>query len=706
MGLSVREIRLAEVLLRHAGSLTAEGVAQRLEVSARTVHRELQPVSEFLDSQGLTLVRQSGRGLSVEGDSGARQKALESLNEMGRVGLSPQERQLSLLGTLISAKQPIKLRALASGLDVAVGTVTRDLDESEGWLSGFGLSLVRKRNYGVEISGTEADRRRALSELVFQNLDEMALLPYPPGLGEDEEAFEGESLSSRTAGVAGQLMNLIDENRLRRVRLMTREMARTLPYSIADGAFASLTVHVALMVERRLRGGEIEMGDDMLARLESTEEYAYASRLARDLEESFDVTLPVEEVGYVTVHLRGTKLREDETLEDYFETSDLEVASQVKALIRYVEDATEVELASDSLLYTGLLAHIERAIQRLGENMSIHNPLLEEVKRDYPALFELVSKGMRSVFVREDIPEEEIGFVAMHFGAALDGAQGNFPQHVLALCSSGIATSRMLASRLEKAFPQIQSIKNSSLFDLDGLDVGGYDLVVSTVPLPMPDDSYVQVQPFLSGDEVERIRNHLLEKSISSRPANRAAFESLKVFGGGQERFHRMVESTQVVAELVDDAFLAHHEAGGSLSEAVRLMCVQLAGKGLAQDPQSLEESLISRMRLGGVGIPGTRLALFHARNASVPRPSFSVHAFDEPLGLKGLDDTDMYISRSLLMIAPLNLSQVALEAISEISAAMVEQPAEREAFESGSERVIIEALEGIFGRYLHGKLS
>lgn len=705
MGLPDREIRLAELLLRHTGGLTAEGAAQRLGVSSRTVHRELQPVSAFLESRGLTLVRQSGRGLSVEGDSETRERALESLSAMRPASLSPQERQLSLISTLISARQPIKLRALASGLDVAIGTVTRDLDDSEEWLSEFGLSLVRKRNYGVEISGTENDRRQAISRLIFRHLDETALLAYP-GEPEGAKGLEDLSTTQQTNGVAGQLMTLIDEDRLRRIRSMTQQMVRTLPYSIADGAFASLTVHVALMVERRLTGGDIEMGADMLARLQSTEEYAYASRLARDLEESFDVTLPAEEVGYITVHLRGTKLREDETLEGYFETSDLEVASQVKALIRYVEDETGVELASDSLLYTGLLAHIERAIQRLGENMSIHNPLLAEVKRDYPALFELVSQGMTSVFVRENIPEEEVGFVAMHFGAALDSAQGNFPQHVLALCSSGIATSRMLASRLEKAFPQIQTIKNSSLFDLDGLDVDEYDLVVSTVPLPMPDDSYVQVQPFLSGDEVERIRNHLLEKSISSRPAKRAAFESLKVFGGGQERFHRMVESTQVVAELVDDAFLTHHEAGGSLSEAVRLMCGQLAEKGLVQDPQSLEESLLSRMRLGGVGIPGTMLALFHARNESVPRPSFSVHAFDEPLGIKGLDDTDMHISRSLLMIAPLNLSQVALEAISEISAAMVEQPAERAAFESGSERSIIEALEEIFGRYLHGKIS
>ena len=88
------------------------------------------------------------------------------------------------------------------------------------------------------------------------------------------------------------------------------------------------------------------------------------------------------------------------------------------------------------------------------ENLSIHNPLLEDVKEDYPSLFELVSHGMEKVFVQGNIPDEEIGFVAMHFGAALDRAQGSFPQRVLVICSSGIATTKMLSSRLENAFPR------------------------------------------------------------------------------------------------------------------------------------------------------------------------------------------------------------------------------------------------------------
>jgi hypothetical protein len=47
----------------------------------------------------------------------------------------------------------------------------------------------------------------------------------------------------------------------------------------------------------------------------------------------------------------------------------------------------------------------------------------------------------------------------------------------------------------------------------------------------------------------------------------------------------------------------------------------------------------------------------------------------------------------------------VALEAISEISVAMVELPAERETFESGSEARVVAVLQNIFARYLRDKL-
>jgi len=699
MGLSIREIQLIEILLRHPEGLTADGLAGRLGVSARTVHRDLQPAPEFLGSRGLKLVKRAGRGVWVEGTVEAREQALESLRDMGSAVPTPEERQVSLLRTLLGAGEPVKLRALASGLKVSVGTVSRDLDGAEGWLAGSGLALVRKRGYGVEVRGVEADLRRAMSRLILENIDEAALLPRPKEPGRQPAGLAADRVSDR-------LMGMVDEDRLRMVEDLTGAAVERLPYAIADSAFVNLSVHVALMVERLLQGEKVEVSDGIVHRLRDTVEYDHACGLARAVEEDSRVDVPEEEVAYVTMHLRGTKLSQGDALKRYFETADLELASRVKALIHYVGEQTGVTLAGDSSLYTGLLAHIERAIHRLRENMRIYNPLLSEIKEDYPALFDLVDRGMKQVFVDEEIPEEEVGFVAMHFGAALDCGQGDFPQTVLVICAAGIGSARMLACRLEKAFPRIQQMRNTSLFELQGIDPDEFDLVVSTVPLPIPEVSYVQVRPLLSESEVERIRDHLREKSLHARLAQRAAFESLEVFGGGQARFDQMVEATQVIARLIEDFFLGRHEAGGSVPEAVRLMCASLAERGLVLEAERLEAVLLARMELGGIGIPDTALVLFHARNDAVVRPAFSMHDFDEPLELEGMDGATMQVRRGLLMVAPPELSSVALEAISEISIAMVDRPLEREVFEDGSEARIVAVLNNMFARYLQHKLA
>ena len=698
MGLPIREIRLIEVLLRHPEGVTADGLADRLGVSARTVHRDLQPASEFLAARDLTLVRRAGLGIKVEGPDSARTRALEALSHMRSLAPTPEERRSSLLGMLLGSSEPIKLRALANRSKVSVGTVSRDLDDAEDWLSALGLSLLRKRGYGVQVLGAEDDRRKAMSQLILQDLDEAALLSRP-------EAPD-ESPAGSLDKASENLMGMVDRERLRTAQTLTREAVEGLPYAIADGAFVNLSVHVTLMIERLLQGGRIGMDNEVLQRLRETVEYETALKLSTAIEAEFQLDVPKEEVTYLTRLLRGTKLRQDDELDRYVEGSDLEIASRVKALIHYVSAQTGVALAGDSSLYRGLLAHIERAIHRLRENMRISNPLLSEMKADYPALFDLVDRGMKKVFVEDEIPEEEVAFVAMHFGAALDRGRGNFPNSVLIICPSGISSSKILASRLERAFPQIQRIHNASLFDLDTLDTSDFDLVVSTVSLHVPDESYVQVGPLLSEDEVDRIRDHLREKKVGGQLVNRAVSESLEVFGGGQERLRQMAEATQLIAELVDDVFVERHEARGSIPEAVHRMCASLAERGLVSDPRSLENGLLARIELGGIGIPGTALALFHARDDTVARPAFSVHDFDEPLELEGMDGPMMRVRRTLLMVAPLDISTVALEAISEISVAMVEEPAERETFEDGSEAQIVAVLQNIFARYLHDKLS
>src|ERR687894_2411553 len=109
MGLSAHEVELIGALLRHPDGLAVADLADRLGVSARTVHRDLRSASEFLGPRGLTLVRRAGRGVRVEGTSGARERALEDLSDVASAVLSPEERRLPLPPRPPRAGEPIKL---------------------------------------------------------------------------------------------------------------------------------------------------------------------------------------------------------------------------------------------------------------------------------------------------------------------------------------------------------------------------------------------------------------------------------------------------------------------------------------------------------------------------------------------------------------------------------------------------------------------
>jgi mannitol operon transcriptional antiterminator len=59
MRVSNRQRRILEVLLNRSGDVTAGQLAEEVQISARTVHRELQELEPVLGDFGLSLVKKS-----------------------------------------------------------------------------------------------------------------------------------------------------------------------------------------------------------------------------------------------------------------------------------------------------------------------------------------------------------------------------------------------------------------------------------------------------------------------------------------------------------------------------------------------------------------------------------------------------------------------------------------------------------------------
>ncbi|WP_377889927.1 BglG family transcription antiterminator [Alkalihalobacillus sp. R86527] len=698
MLLSARERSILQLLLETDDFYTVKEIAEQLEVSERTVHRDLSGLEDVVNEYELKLMKKAGVGVQFDGHPSQRDELKRYLYNLDITEYTQNERETLILCKLLESHEPIKLIGLANDLRVTVATISNDLNRVEDWLHSMQLSLIRKRGYGVQVEGAEALKRHAISSLLtteYNDSDFFTLL---------KQSIQKKSKGDVMESASDQLLGLVDREKLHQVEAIVGGVNNNLPYMMADSAYIGLIVHLTLAIERIQQGEKIEMESDYLSSLKETKEFHSAETISRRMADFFSIPIPEAEVGYITMHLRGAKLRSSSSY--YLEESNYPITVKARQLIREVSDNINVELESNDSLFQGLVTHLGPATHRLNQKMSIHNPLLTKIKEDYPELFKVIKEAVGNVFNGVTIPDEEVGFLVLHFGSALEGWNKKNNLRILAVCSSGIGTSKMLATRLKQEFHEIDDVKSVSLFELEKEDLHAFDLIVSTIPLRDIDAEYIEVSPFLSEKEARGIRT-VLQKSNVTRRKN-ALKEKESSFQSGHQAadwFTRSAAYSETASSIMKHLTLTE----GDEEDIVALLkkeCSRLEKGNTITSSDAVTEALLKREELGGVGIPESSLALFHTRTPAILQPTFSIIRLQKPVKRKAMDETEIDMDTILLQLAPEEATSEQIEIMSFISTVVIETSETITLFEEENEERIQIFLAEKLREFITDKLS
>lgn len=91
-------------------------------------------------------------------------------------------------------------------------------------------------------------------------------------------------------------------------------------------------------------------------------------------------------------------------------------------VMEQIKIETSIDFTKDLELRNHLTVHLSAALNRLKYKMNIRNDLLNQIKYNYPLAFEIAviaSKKIKEI-TNFSINEDEIGYIAIHFGAALE----------------------------------------------------------------------------------------------------------------------------------------------------------------------------------------------------------------------------------------------------------------------------------------------
>ncbi|MED1016956.1 BglG family transcription antiterminator [Bacillus atrophaeus] len=693
MYMTAREQKLMKHLLSQSRYVTVNEMAEAMQVSTRTIHRELKSIKPIMQRYNLTLDKQPGKGLKMVGSMEDKQKLLTDLSHEQHE-YSADERKLLILCSLLESQEPIKLYTLAKDLQVTNATVSYDLDELEEWISPFGLTLIRKRGYGIQLMGPEDAKRKIVGNLIVNRLDIQMFL----------EAVE-LNIKGKT-DTSEKMFGVVSKGELLKMERVLFRLKEKTAYALSDSSYIALVVHLTFAMERIQLGETISMEAEELHTLKNTKEYSSALEIAGELEKAFGVTIPEAEVGYITIHLRSAN-RKYET-EYKAQEIELEIALQTKRLIAFISEKIRMDLTENRSLYEGLIAHLEPAMNRIKEGMGIYNPMKEQIKRDYFLLYMAIEEGMEKSFQDMTFSDDEIAYLVLHFGSALEIKKEEAKIKALIVCSSGIGSSKMLASRLKKELPEIQSFDMSSLIELKDRDIGAYDMIVSTVPIPYENIDYIVVSPLLNEEDANQVKQHIKRKiplilEKKRRPDNGGCKETdipdtLKT----AEKMVRYLDAIQHVLKNFtvnnidtkpDDEPLPH--------QIFRL----LEAEGLIHDAKKAAVCLLEREKQGGLGIPETGMALYHLKNDEIVLPFFKIYDLSKPYEVNGMDGKPLSMSRVLVMMAPADLPAEGSEILSAISSAIIESKASMKAFQNEGEQALYQRLNMLFHAWMKENL-
>lgn len=149
-----------------------------------------------------------------------------------------------------------------------------------------------------------------------------------------------------------------------------------------------------------------------------------ATEIVSALEQNMKSSFPLVEVAYIAVHLLGVRTvvsaRMDEV--EIKQIIDKDIYELTIEILDQIDQQLKMNIHNDQELLIAFCLHLKPVINRYQYGMNLRNPMLDEIKANYPLAFEagIIAAEVIKQRLHIHIEENEIGYLAIHIGVAME----------------------------------------------------------------------------------------------------------------------------------------------------------------------------------------------------------------------------------------------------------------------------------------------
>ncbi|SHE61945.1 BglG family transcription antiterminator [Alkalibacter saccharofermentans] len=508
MYLKLRTKKILEFLFNQTDYISAKKISNKFNVSTRTIRYDLDEIEDLLKSYNILMYKVPKLGILIKSSKEQKYKVLNELNSKTpeEVFLTNEQKKKYIISRLLAADKPITIGDLSEELCLGKSVVAKTLKDVEIWFQEKNIQLIKKTKKGIFIKTTESDWRKSVTELLSYEIDSKYIVRYL-------EKLSSEIIDTSTSMdyVSSQYFNMIFNGiDIRLLGELITRLEKETDTKLVDSSFIALMVHIALAVKRLKSKKAICFEARNLEKIMNNHEFNIIKSVVNEYQEKFDVVINDDEIGYITLHLLGSKTKTHRKQEDDNTLKDLSLR-----LINNIDKKISEKILIDDQLIKGIMLHLEPALVRMSNKMFINNPMLNEIKVKYKNVFNVVKIQCENLFRNygvDQIPDDEVAYITLHIGASIERSKRKIKNEIRALlvCGSGFGTVKMLSSRMKYEFPKLEIVKEVSVLDITDDDLNSVDLIIATVDFDISSNKkVVKVSPLLTMEDIKKIETFL-----------------------------------------------------------------------------------------------------------------------------------------------------------------------------------------------------
>lgn len=482
MRLDTRCQGLLNRLIETSDYISVGDIANEKNVSKRSVYYDLCKINDWLETHKIARIeieRNKGIYMSQVQKEMISHVIVETNDDAGYV-FSPMERIRILICRIIYADHAVYIEDLMNDCDVSRNTIFNDLKVVTNKLQEYDLTLSYEARKGYQIQG-DTIRKRAIFFLNFNLLQ--------PLLN------------------AGNL-RFFDNRNIEEYLHHLRAIEQQLKMKYVEGMLLSLAALMPVMMKHQEHP---ELRDVDISQIEETKEFVLVTQYFPELVE--------EERCYLSLHLLGSRVQ-NVPIDFMRNDQDKEVYELAKALVSEFKKIACVEFDRQEEVERSLFVHLKASLYRYRYGIQLGNPLIEDIVKEYPNLFEITKRASEYLVqqIGVPIPDAEIAYLTLHFGGFLRSSKSHDETlRILIVCPNGISTGNMLRGEISSLLPNAHLLGVVSISDVEQVS-HHCDLVISTVNVKS-DVPVIVVHPILTdNDRITILKRSMMNANFQVQP--------------------------------------------------------------------------------------------------------------------------------------------------------------------------------------------